>query len=60
MFNERDCAAAEQFRSPEYIQHSAHIAPGRYGLFDLVRSASEELRRKVNLLLASSWPKETP
>ena len=29
LFNERDCAAAERFWSPEYIQHSAHIEPGR-------------------------------
>ena len=36
LFNKRDYAAAEQFWSPQYIQHSAHIAPGRKGLFDLV------------------------
>ena len=38
LFNKRDYAAAEQFWAPGYIQHSAHIAPGRSGLFDLVRS----------------------
>jgi predicted SnoaL-like aldol condensation-catalyzing enzyme len=33
LFNKRDYAAAERFWSPNYIQHSAHIAPGREGLF---------------------------
>jgi len=28
LFNERDYAAAERFWSPDYIQHSAQIAPG--------------------------------
>ena len=39
LFNKRDYAAAEKFWSPQYIQHSAHIGPGREGLFDLIRSA---------------------
>src|ERR1017187_7738178 len=38
LFNRRDYAAAEKFWSPDYIQHSAHIPPGREGLFDLVKS----------------------
>ena len=29
LFNRRDYAAAQRFWSPDYIQHSAHIAPGR-------------------------------
>jgi len=29
LFNKRDYAAAERFWSPDYIQHSAHIAPVR-------------------------------
>jgi predicted SnoaL-like aldol condensation-catalyzing enzyme len=33
LFNKRDYAAAERFWSPRYIQHRAHIAPGREGLF---------------------------
>src|SRR5262245_6163454 len=37
LFNRRDYAAAERFWSPGYVQHSAHIAPGREGLFTLVR-----------------------
>ena len=38
LFNKRDYAAAERFWSPNYIQHSAHIAPGREGLFNLIKS----------------------
>ena len=37
LFNRRDFAAAEKYFSPTYIQHSAGIAPGRDGLFSLVR-----------------------
>jgi hypothetical protein len=33
LFNQRDYAAAEKYWSPDYIQHSAHIAQGRDGLF---------------------------
>ena len=36
LFNKRDYAAAERYWSPNYIQHSAHIGPGREGLFDLI------------------------
>lgn len=38
LFNERDFAGAEKYWSPNYIQHSAHIEPGRDGLFNLVKS----------------------
>ena len=43
LFNKRDYAAAETFWSPDYIQHSAHIGPGRDGLFDLIRAAPANL-----------------
>jgi predicted SnoaL-like aldol condensation-catalyzing enzyme len=52
LFNERDYAAAERFRSPKYIQHSAHIAPGREGLFALIRSAPDTLRYENQLVVA--------
>ena len=52
LFNKRDYAAAERFWSDRYIQHSAHIAPGRAGLFDLVRSAPETLRYENHLIMA--------
>jgi len=38
LFNKRDHAAAERFWSPNHTQHSAHIAPGREGLFNLIKS----------------------
>ena len=44
LFNRRDYSGAEEFWSPDYIQHSAHIAPGRAGLFDLVKSLPAQLR----------------
>jgi len=52
LFNKRDYAAAERFWSPNYIQHSAHIAPGREGLFDLVKSASPSMRYENSLIMA--------
>ena len=44
LFNKRDYAAAERFWSPNYIQHSAHIAPGREGLFTLIKSLPTTLK----------------
>ena len=44
LFNKRNYAAAEKFWSPHYIQHSAHIAPGREGLFDLIKSLPPTLK----------------
>ena len=52
LFNRRDYAAAERLWSDRYIQHSAHIAPGRAGLFDLIRSAPATLRYENQLILA--------
>ena len=52
LFNKRDYAAAARFWSESYIQHSAHIAPGRDGLFDLVRSAPDKLRYEYQLIVA--------
>ena len=52
LFNKRDYAAAERFWSTRYIQHSAHIGPGREGLFDLVRAAPAELRYENQLIVA--------
>ena len=37
LFNRKDFVAAEKFWSPNYIQHSAHIPPGRDGLFAWLR-----------------------
>jgi predicted SnoaL-like aldol condensation-catalyzing enzyme len=52
LFNKRDYAAAERFWSPAYIQHSAHIAPGREGLFSLVKSLPPTLKYEPGMILA--------
>jgi predicted SnoaL-like aldol condensation-catalyzing enzyme len=51
LFNKRDYEAAAGFWSDRYIQHSAHIAPGRDGLFDLVRSSPATLHYEHGLIL---------
>jgi predicted SnoaL-like aldol condensation-catalyzing enzyme len=52
LFNQRDYAAAERFWSPDYIQHSAHIAPNREGLFDLIRSLPPTLKYEPGTIVA--------
>lgn len=52
LFNKRDYAAAERFWSPVYIQHSAHIAPGRDGLFNLIKSIPPTLKYESGTILA--------
>ncbi len=52
LFNKRDYAAAEKYWSPNYLQHSAHIEPGRDGLFNLIRSAPDTLRYEHQLIVA--------
>ena len=52
LFNKRDYAAAETFWSPKYVQHSAHIEPGRDGLFNLVKSTPATLKYEPGLIVA--------
>jgi predicted SnoaL-like aldol condensation-catalyzing enzyme len=52
LFNKRDYDAAARFWSDTYVQHSAHIEPGRDGLFSLVRSAPSTLRYEHQLIVA--------
>ena len=52
LFNKRDYAAAEKYWSPDYIQHSPHIEPGREGLFNLIRSTPDTLRYEHQLIVA--------
>ena len=51
LFNKRDYASAERFWSPDYIQHSAHIEPGREGLFNLIKSLPPTLRYESGLIV---------
>ena len=52
LFNRRDYSAAERFWSDRYIQHSAHIAPGRDGLFNLIRALPDTLKYENQLIVA--------
>jgi predicted SnoaL-like aldol condensation-catalyzing enzyme len=52
LFNKRDYTAAERFWSPNYIQHSAHIEPGRDGLFNLIKSIPPTLRCEPGVIVA--------
>src|SRR5271170_6415635 len=52
LFNQRDYAAAERFWSPDYIQHSAHIEPGREGLFNLIKSLPATLKYEAGAIVA--------
>jgi len=52
LFNKRDYVAAERYWSPDYIQHSAHIEPGREGLFKLIKSLPPTLRYEPGTIVA--------
>jgi predicted SnoaL-like aldol condensation-catalyzing enzyme len=52
LFNKRDYAAAEKYWSPHYIQHSAHIAPGREGLFNLIKSLPPTFKYEPGTIVA--------
>ena len=52
LFNRRDYAAAEKFWSPHYVQHSAHIEPGRDGLFNLVKTLPPTLKYEPGTIVA--------
>jgi predicted SnoaL-like aldol condensation-catalyzing enzyme len=53
LFNKRDYVAAERDWSPDYVQHSAHIAPGRDGLFNLIKSIPPTLKYEAGVILAN-------
>jgi predicted SnoaL-like aldol condensation-catalyzing enzyme len=52
LFNKRDYQAAERYWSPNYIQHSAHIEPGREGLFNLIKSIPPTLKYEPGVIVA--------
>jgi predicted SnoaL-like aldol condensation-catalyzing enzyme len=52
LFNKRDYSAAEKYWSPNYIQHSAHIEPGRDGLFNLIKSIPPTLKYEPGVIVA--------
>jgi predicted SnoaL-like aldol condensation-catalyzing enzyme len=53
LFNKRDYAAAERFWSPNYIQHSAHVPPGREGLFALIKGVPDNFHYENGLTVAN-------
>ena len=52
LFNRRNYTAAEKYWSPTYIQHSAHIPPGRDGLFNLIKSLPSTLKYESGTIAA--------
>jgi len=52
LFNKRNYEFAEEFWSDHYVQHSAHIPPGRDGLFNLIRALPDTLRYENQLIIA--------
>ena len=52
LFNKRDYATAQRYWSPNYIQHSAHIAPARGGLFELIKSMPPTLKYEPGMVVA--------
>jgi predicted SnoaL-like aldol condensation-catalyzing enzyme len=52
LFNKRDYAAAERFWSSNYVQHSAHIGPGREGLFNLIKGIPASLKYEPGVIVA--------
>jgi predicted SnoaL-like aldol condensation-catalyzing enzyme len=53
LFNKRDYVAAQRFWAPDYIQHSAHIPPGREGLFRLVKASPPDMRYENAVITAN-------
>ena len=52
LFNKRDYPAAEPLWSRDYIQHSAHIAPGREGLFNLIKGMPPTFKHEHEQIVA--------
>ena len=52
LFNKRDYAVAARYWSPDYIQHSAHIEPGREGLFNLIKGMPPTLQYEAGTMVA--------
>ncbi len=51
-FNLRDYSAFERYWSPKYIQHAAHLLPGRDGLRDAIKNSPSDFKFEYDLILA--------
>jgi hypothetical protein len=54
LFNKRDYVAAARFWSPNYVQHSAHIEPGRDGLFNLIKNMPPTFKHEHEQVVADA------
>jgi predicted SnoaL-like aldol condensation-catalyzing enzyme len=52
LFDKRDYGAAARFWSPNYVQHSAHIEPGRDGLFNLIKGMPPTFKHEHEQIVA--------
>src|SRR5476651_1154426 len=52
-FNKRDENAYERYWAPDYIQHSAYVAPGRDGLRHLIATVPSAMRYEPGLIMAN-------
>jgi predicted SnoaL-like aldol condensation-catalyzing enzyme len=52
-FNRREPDALDRYWSPDYIQHSAHIPPGREGLRGLINALPPDLKYENQLTVAN-------
>jgi predicted SnoaL-like aldol condensation-catalyzing enzyme len=52
-FNRRDPAAFDRYWSPKYLQHSAHIPPGRDGLRSLIAAVPKTFKYEHGPVTAS-------
>ena len=52
LFNKHDYVAAGHFWSTDYIQHSAHIASGRDGLFNVAKSLPPTSKHEPGMIVA--------
>jgi predicted SnoaL-like aldol condensation-catalyzing enzyme len=60
LFNKRDYDAASRFWSDKYTQHSAHIEPGREGLFNLIKASPASLYSQAKLSAIARQLNEKP
>jgi predicted SnoaL-like aldol condensation-catalyzing enzyme len=51
-FNKRDPEAYERYWAPDYIQHSAHIEPGRDGLRKIIAATPPDMKYEHGLMMA--------
>ncbi len=52
LFNKRDYEAAKRYRWPNYVQHSAHIPPGREGHSQLIKNIPPTLKYDPGMIVA--------